>query len=50
VDFPALLAAAQRTGYDGWMVIESDQSPYPATSAMLNAWYVRHRLQVPADA
>lgn len=44
IDFPGLLAAARRHGYRGWFVIESDQSPYPATSALLNAWYVRHRL------
>jgi inosose dehydratase len=50
VDFPALLASTQRHGYDGWMVVESDQSPYPATSAMLNAWYIKHRLQVPIRA
>jgi len=44
VDFPGLLQAAQRHGYDGWFVVESDQSPYPATSALLNSWYVQHRL------
>ena len=44
VDFPALLAAMKEAGYDGWIVVESDQSPYPATSAMLNGWYVKHKL------
>jgi inosose dehydratase len=44
VDFPGLFEAAQRQGYAGWFVVESDQSPYPATSALLNSWYVRHRL------
>lgn len=44
VDFPALLAAMQAGDYRGWIVVESDQSPYPATSAMLNGWYVKHRL------
>ena len=44
VDFPALLAAMQGGGYQGWIVAESDQSPYPATSAMLNGWYVKHKL------
>ena len=27
--------------YDGWVVVESEQSPVPATSAMLNGWFVR---------
>lgn len=44
VDFPALLTAMQGAGYRGWIVAESDQSPYPATSAMLNGWYFKHKL------
>lgn len=44
LDFPTLVAAIRASGYAGWLVLESDQSPYPATSALLNAWYVRHRL------
>lgn len=44
VDFPGLLGAMQAAGYQGWLVAESDQSPYPATSAMLNGWYVKHKL------
>jgi len=44
VDFPALLSRLQARGYDGWIVVESDQSPYPATSAMLNGWYVNRVL------
>jgi inosose dehydratase len=44
VDFPELLAAMQVAGYQGWIVAESDQSPYPATSAMLNGWYFKHKL------
>lgn len=44
VDFPALLSALRASRYDGWIVVESDQSPYPATSAMLNGWYVKHKL------
>ena len=27
--------------YDGWVVVESDQSPHPAESAMLNGWTVQ---------
>lgn len=26
--------------YDGWVVVESEQSPVPATSVMLNGWFV----------
>jgi inosose dehydratase len=48
VDFPAMLAAMKARGYRGWVVVESDQSPYPATSAMLNGWYRRHRLEARA--
>lgn len=48
VDFPALLSAMRSAGYDDWIVVESDQSPYPATSAMLNGWYVRHKLAASA--
>jgi inosose dehydratase len=44
VDFPAMLSAMQAGGYHGWIVVESDQTPYPATSAMLNGWYVKHKL------
>jgi inosose dehydratase len=44
VDFPALLSRMQARGYEGWIVVESDQSPYPATSAMLNGWYVNRVL------
>jgi len=44
VDFPAMLSAMQAGGYRGWIVVESDQTPYPATSAMLNGWYVKHKL------
>lgn len=42
VDFPALLSALDESGYDGWLVFESDQSPNPARSVMLNAWYAQH--------
>lgn len=47
VDFPALLSAMRDAGYAGWIVVESDQSPYPATSTMLNGWYLKHRLGQP---
>ncbi|MEO8313607.1 MAG: sugar phosphate isomerase/epimerase [Pseudomonadota bacterium] len=44
VNFAALKSRMEARGYSGWTVIESDQSPYPATSAMLNSWYVKHVL------
>lgn len=44
VDFPALFAALDEHGYDGTIVVESDQSPDPGGSVMLNAWYVKRHL------
>jgi len=44
VDFPGVFRAAQQRGYEGWFVVESDQSSYPATSALLNSWYIQQRL------
>lgn len=41
VDFPALKAALVAHDYDGWVVVESDQSPHPEESVMLNGWYLR---------
>lgn len=48
VDASRCHAVLVETGFDGWCVIESDQSPVPATSAMLNGWYLKHRLGVAA--
>jgi inosose dehydratase len=31
--------------YSGWIVVESDQSPHPAESAMVSGWYVQKVLQ-----
>lgn len=42
VDAAGVLAALEEAEYSGWIVLESDQSPEPATSAMLNAWYLKH--------
>jgi inosose dehydratase len=41
VDFPRLVKSLKSHNYDGWVVVESDQSPDPAESALLNAYYVR---------
>lgn len=43
VDIAEFRAALAAGGYDGWAVVESDQSPEPATSAMLNGWYLKMR-------
>lgn len=50
VDVPAFHSALREVGYQGWVVVESDQSPVPATSAMLNGWTLKHRLDVAAAA
>jgi inosose dehydratase len=44
VDFPRLIERLSARGYAGWVVFESDQSPNPSRSAMLNGWYARHVL------
>jgi inosose dehydratase len=41
VDFPSLLSALKADGYRGWLVFESEQTPNPARSVMLNGWYAR---------
>jgi inosose dehydratase len=40
------LQALRDIDYRGWVVVESDQSPTPAATAMLNAWYL---MTVPAS-
>lgn len=45
VDIAACHAALVAQGFAGWVVVESDQSPVPATSAMLNGWFVQNRLR-----
>lgn len=44
VDFPVLTAALTRGGYTGWVVVETDPSPHPATSALLSGWYLKNVL------
>lgn len=48
VDIAGFHAALIDLGYAGWIVVESDQSPVPATSAMLNGWFVKNRLGISA--
>ncbi len=40
VDFPALMTALKQRSYKGWIILESDQSPNPPESALLNRWYI----------
>lgn len=44
VDFPRLVRSLKANNYGGWVIVESDQSPDPAESALLNAYYVRNVL------
>lgn len=41
VDVPGVLRALDAIDYGGTVVVESDQSPTPAATAILNAWYLR---------
>ena len=41
VDVAAILDALRTIGYAGTVVVESDHSPTPATTTLLNAWYLR---------
>lgn len=46
VDWAGLMTALRETGYAGWLVVESDKGPAPASASMMqNAWTVRHVLQ-----
>lgn len=44
VDFEALVRSMKEHEYNGWVILESDQSENPAESAMLNNWYIRNVL------
>jgi inosose dehydratase len=44
VDFAGLYEKMLAHGYSGWIVVESDQSPSPPSSTMLNGWYVQRKL------
>ena len=45
IDFEAFARAVGASDYDGWIVVESDQSPHPAESAMVSGWYVQKVLR-----
>jgi inosose dehydratase len=44
VDVTGVVAALRDHGYAGWWIVESDQSPSPPESALLNAWVVQRTL------
>ncbi|CCH88164.1 conserved protein of unknown function [Modestobacter italicus] len=44
VDFPSLTRALVEGGYAGWVVVESDQSPHPAQSALLAGYLLQREL------
>ena len=44
VDFVTFTETLAEHGYSGWVVVESDQSPHPAESAMVSGWYVQQVL------
>ena len=45
IDFEAFAQAVADSDYAGWIVVESDQSPRPAESAMVSGWYVQKVLR-----
>jgi inosose dehydratase len=45
VDFPAITRALVDARYSGWIVFESDQSPHPATSALLGGYLMQRELR-----
>jgi inosose dehydratase len=44
VDFPSLAERLRTRAWSGWAVSESEQTPNPARSAMLNGWYAQRLL------
>jgi inosose dehydratase len=45
VDSAAVTRALAAIGYSGWVVVESDQSPHPAASALLAGYHVQRELR-----
>jgi inosose dehydratase len=45
VDSAAVVRALVDIGYSGWVVVESDQSPHPAASALLAGYLVQRELR-----
>jgi inosose dehydratase len=49
VDVEGFFGRLVATDYSGWVVVESDQSPDPPASTMLNGWFVQNRLMPKAS-
>jgi inosose dehydratase len=45
VDVPAVVRALLDARYDGWIVVESDQSPHPAQSCLVSGYLLQRELQ-----
>ena len=45
VDAPAVVRALLGAGCDGWIVVESDQSPHPAQSCLVSGYLLQRELQ-----
>ena len=50
VDFAGLTRALVEAGYSGWVVVESDQSPHPAQSALVAGYTVQRELRPLVEA
>ena len=42
IDYEGVVGTLTGLDFDGWFVVESDQSPDPAASALLNGWTMQH--------
>jgi inosose dehydratase len=49
VDSGAVIAALTEISYDGWVIVESDQSPHPATSTLLAGYLLQRKLRPLTD-
>ena len=45
VDHEALMRAIKAHGYDGWIIVETRQTPDAHATCMFDSWYVRHVLK-----
>ena len=45
VDVPAVVRALLDARYDGWVVVESDQSPHPAQSCLVSGYLLQRELR-----
>ncbi|MCZ2828824.1 TIM barrel protein [Modestobacter sp. VKM Ac-2986] len=50
VDFAGLTRALVEAGYTGWVVVESDQSPHPAQSALVAGYLLQRELRPLVEA